>query len=447
MDIKNTLMAFLSWRKNNRWGWIETVLITGLALVFFHAINPQNPLYFKEVFPWPWLVAVIIVLQYGFGPGILSLVLITGSAVLQRNSTMLSVSDFQHYVLSGIILLLVCGLFSSSWIRRMLNAESLNAYTDERLKSLSRSYYMLRISYDYLENNLVTKPMTLRLAFAELEKITMDENNAVTPEAAYGFLQIISQFCSVNVMGIYRYENKIVSTIPFAEIGAMGQLIEGDPLVQQCLSSNAMVYASINQIDDLTQCNYLMVHPLMLDNEKALGLLVIKEMPFWNLNEEFLRTLVILVAYFTHDVVRSDEVQDFLMDFPDCNVDFAKQLIKLLALKKSENFNSALVAVMVSKSLDRHNVIYQLKNQHRLLDSYWATTQGDYEVLITLMPFTEATGIHGYTTRIRNYLTMDQGLPVDNETIKIRTMQLYEDSPRVVMEYFYRFIQGNPRVN
>ena len=443
MNIKNRFRYIWSWRRNNVWGWIESILITLLALAFCKYINPNNPLFVREIFPWPWIASVIVVFQYGFGPGILSVAIIALSSVVLHQSGLLPVADFQAYVLSGITLMLICALFSSSWVRRMMNAETLNNYSEDRLKSLSRSYYMLRISYDYLEQNLITKPMTLRIAFAELQKINWKKGEQLTQEASYSFLQIISQFCSVNTLGIYKFSRKKINLIPYAEIGSMNELILADPLIKQCIETEEMAYATINKVEDASDCNYLIAMPMISSENNLLGLLVIKEMPFWSLNDELLRTLSILVTYFTNNVIANPEVEDILTTYPGCNIDFAKQLIKMLLLKRRENFDSALVAVLVSKTLSQHNVVYNLKNQHRLLDSYWVLENEEYDILITLMPFTEATGIHGYNARITNYLRLDQGLSIDNEKIKIRTMQVYEASPKEVINYFLHFIGVN----
>ncbi|KTD39429.1 hypothetical protein Lnau_0196 [Legionella nautarum] len=441
MDNKLFLKKLWTWRQSNLWMWGEPVVLTLLALGFCYLIHPTNPLFVREIFPWPWLIPVIVVFQYGFGPALLSVALIIFVAVIQKDTGMFPIRDFQSYILSGMTLILVCTIVSSSWIRRILNAEVLQTYNDERLKSLSRSYYMLRVSSDYLEQNIISKPMTLRLAFKELLKLNLNEHNELTPEVAYSFLQLISQFCQINIGGIYLYQAKQLNSEPFAEVGLIGKLIEQDPLIKKCLDSEQVCYVSINQIEDTSDCVYLVAAPLISNDYRCLGILVIKEMPFWNLNDETLRILNILVYYFSKEIIVSSDISHFLHQYPECSVDFARQLNRLIPLKKDFDVDSALVAVMVSKKLRPHNVIENLKNQHRLLDSNWSLEQDDYDVLITLMPFTAAAGIHGYITRIKNYLNFDLGLSFDNGQIKTRSIQLYNDEPLTVMNYFLNFIK------
>jgi hypothetical protein len=66
------------------------------------------------------------------------------------------------YFLGGFILVLLTGEFSGLWMRRVRRAETLSNYLDERLERLTEQYYLLRLSHDRLEQELLTRPLTLR---------------------------------------------------------------------------------------------------------------------------------------------------------------------------------------------------------------------------------------------------------------------------------------------
>jgi len=447
MSIQTVVKQFFLWRENRVWTWIEAIAITFLVLFFCHLINPGNFLFMKEIFPWPWIAAVIIVLQYGFGPGILSVAIISAAAIVQRDSGVISAVDFQAYILSGVTVTLVCALFSSSWVRRMINAEELSQYIQERLNSLSRSYYMLRISYDYLENNVITQPITLRSAIDNIQKIVITEHGKINADIAYRFLQLINQYCSTTIVGFYLFENKRIRAQPIAEIGTVGELIIDDPLIVKCLDAEEISYVTVNQLEDISDCKYLVAAPLSAKKGELLGIIVVKEMSFWNLNHDNLRAMSILVSYFTQGVIVTKDAADFLHVYPSCTSEFAMELMKLVSLKRLLNIDSAFAAVLVSKELRAHNVMFNLKNKKRFVDSIWCLEIGNYDVLITLMPFTNAAGILGYTIRIQDFLKLDLGLAVDNKKITIRSLQLYVDKPLNIMRYFLDFIGGENSAN
>lgn len=446
MTVNKILKQLWLWRQHNLGGWIESIGLTGFILLCCYYLNPENPLFVKASFPWPWIAPLIAVFQYGLGPGILSMLMIVVIALMRTNAGLLTLADCQAYLLSGATLVLLSSLFSASWIRRMLHAELMKNYFDERLKSLSQSYYTLRVSTDYLEQNIITKPMTLRIALRELQKLNISEGERLSIEVADSFLQLISQFCMINIAGIYLAKNGILEHQIFAEIGTMGDLVKDDPLIKKCRLTDRLSHVSINEIEDANECTYLVVIPLITSDNEFLGILAIKEMPFWNLTEESLRILNILVFYFAEEVMASAKVADFLRYYPDCTVDFAKQLTRLIPLKITMDIDSVLVAVMIDKKLRPHDVIYHLKNQHRLLDSWWSTEIGNYDVLFVLMPFTSGAGLNGYKTRIKRYLKDELGLTWDNEQIKTRSTLLYQAEPLHLMNNFINFIMGNERV-
>lgn len=446
MNMVLPLKRFWLWRGNRLWGWFESAIVTILVLLFCYFVNPTNPLFVKEGFPWPWVAPIVIIFQYGFGPSILSASLIAVAAILLINIG-IPVADFQTYIVSGFAIVLICGLFGSTLVKRMISAEISAAYTEERLASLASSYYMLRVSYDYLEQNIITKPSTLRLALYELQKINLSQQDPLSYDVAKSFLLIISQFCSMDALGIYLYKGKKLLKKPFVEVGVMGQLIERDPLIKQCMDLDEIAYVNVAEVEEMSNCNYLVAMPLITHNNERLGLLVVKEMSFWSLTDEVLRVLSILVYYFMRNTVFFPEEAQFLREYPGMSVDFVRQLNKLTYLKGEMNLDSALAAIMISKQFREHNVIYNLKNQHRFLDSSCSLELKDYDVLITLMPFTEATGIHGYITRTLHYLQSDLGLSPDNDKIKTRSLQINKHSPLDQMHYFVDFIEGKNSAN
>lgn len=441
--MKHLLGRFWLWRTNKLWTWVESTLITLLILLFCYLFNPSNPLYFHEIFPWPWLAGIIVVLQYGFGPGMLSVFIILVAVLQFQSLGGLSVVDFQNYILSGMTLLLTCAMFSASWLRRMLNAEELLVYTNERLNSLSRSYYMLRISYDYLEQNVITKPYTLRMVLENLQLKSVAEQGEITNEIAYRFLQVVAQYCSINSLAMYLYNKKKLETQAIAEIGPVGILDLDDPLIRQSMEKRDICYVSVNQFKDANECQYLVSIPMQTSDGLCLGFIVIKDISFWTINNETLTILSILTSYFIEEVSFSKNDLLFLKAYPHCPSDFAKQLNKLTYLKHKLSVDSSLCAVLVSKDLEAFSVIDNLKRERRFINSIWELSVGDESILITLLPFTNSTGVYGFVTRITNFLTSTLGLSYTPEQIKIRTMQIDHQDPLKVMEKFIQFIGKN----
>lgn len=428
------------WRNYSIGMWFEAFLVTIIVMGLCYLANPTNPLFLREIFPWPWVATIIVIFQYGVGPSLFSFFFITAEAWFIYQSGSIAFKDFQIYVLSGMFLAFICSLFSSSWARRIVSAEVMQHYTEDRLKSLSRSYYMLRISTDYLEQNIITKPFTLRIAFEELLKINLHADGQLDKESANLFIQIIVQFCQINTAGIYLAKNNKLYVKPFASIGNLEPLIMNDPLIKKSFYEQQISFVGVNEIENANDCNYLVSVPLINSEEQVFGLFVIKEMPFWNLNEDTIRVISILCYYFSQDIVLTPPVKEFFREFPECDVDFVKLFSYLIVLHKEMDTDSALVAIKIPQKYRIHNVIYNLKNQQRILDSGWSLEMGDYDVLLVLLPFSSASHIQGYLNRISTYLKKI-GLDMEKDQIIVRSMQLYDGKPVDVMRYFLNFIK------
>lgn len=442
MKAKKVFQSLLAYSESKFIIYAETIIVTAVLLGLCYWMNPRNPFYIHGIFPWPWLASVVIALKYGFGPSVLSVAIITASLIFFQMSLGTSLSSVhQSYLLSGFILTFLCAIFSSSWIRRVNSAEELEAYSEGRLNNLSRSYYMLYISYRYLEENLITKPVSLRNIMLDLQQPLIHQQGILTPEIAQRFLQITLQISAATIAAIYRYENKAFILEPLARVGDIGELNRDDPLITICKETMETSYRSITSLEDMNKSNYLIVLPMLDEKNVLKAILVVKEMPFWKLSNETLRILSILVAYFMGEVTMANLSLDVdnLRDIPP---EFGLELRKLLRLKKQIDVDSALVAIMVSDELRDHNVIESLKTQQRGLDLPWQRQMDNYDVMITLMPLTNSTGIHGYLTRINKFYKSNLGLEIDQKKIKSRYLQLSDLPPKAMIEKFIDYLQA-----
>ena len=443
MNITTNFKQLWLWRNESQiYGWCEAVGLAIIVLVLLHVINPHNSLFINQGFPWPWIAPVIIVFQYGFGPSLLATILIASVAMVQKNQGHISIYDLQLFVTSGLALILICGLFSSKWVRRIQSAESLVEYTKGRLASLSASFYMLRVSNNYLEKNIITKPATLRVALEELQNANLFQPEVLSANIANSFLQILSQICMIDSLAIYLYQNKRLSITPLADVGNVGVLQIKDPLIKVCMETDEICYINMSQNILNSKCEYTITLPLITNDDLRVGILVIKEISFWSLNEEIIKTLGILVHFFMKNAIASKREKEILAVNPQCTIDFVRQLEILCSLKKTMDTDSALAAVLVSKTLRQHNVIDNLKNKCRTLDTCCVLEYDDHDILLTIMPFTNSSGLLGYLTRIKHYLNAELGLVIDNDLIKTRTIQVGENSVNT-LNYFLNFIHGN----
>jgi hypothetical protein len=199
----------------------ETLLLPLIALALGFAWNPLDPLWSTSAFPWSWLAPVILALRYGPLAGL------GGASVLLMGWLTINLGHYdafpQLFFLGGLILVMLVGEFSSLWQARTRRAETLQLYLDQRLEHLVRQYYLLRLSHDRLEQELIGRPMSMRDALSTLQEVGSD---AQGPET---LLRLLAQYCQLETAVLCPVVDEQLGTQALASLGAPRQVLENDP--------------------------------------------------------------------------------------------------------------------------------------------------------------------------------------------------------------------------
>ncbi|MBX4421619.1 hypothetical protein K4H00_26790, partial [Mycobacterium tuberculosis] len=69
------------------------------------------------------------------------------------------------------MLVLIGGQYGDIWGARLSRARTVNGYLNDRLAALTKNHFLLRLSHERLENDLLAKPTTLRDTLTQLRNI------------------------------------------------------------------------------------------------------------------------------------------------------------------------------------------------------------------------------------------------------------------------------------
>src|SRR5487761_2308477 len=148
--------------RHNRLMWLEVAVITLGAIgagIFFER---DDPFQINGEFPWIWLSPVLIALRYRVAPGFVSSLILIAAWKLMDHLSETHESFPEQFFLGGLIMVMLCGEFSAAWGARLRRAEETNNYLDERLGRMTLRHLLLRLSHDRMEQEILTKPVTLR---------------------------------------------------------------------------------------------------------------------------------------------------------------------------------------------------------------------------------------------------------------------------------------------
>lgn len=377
----------------------ETLALPLIALALGLLWAPEDPLQARGAFPWPWLAPVVLALRYGPMSGL------GGACVLLAGWLALNLGHFdafpQMYFLGGLILVLLVGEFSSLWHARTRRAETLQLYLDQRLEHLVRQHYLLRLSHDRLEQELIGRPMSMRDALSTLREV--GRSDRAEAEGPATLLRLLAQYCQLESAAVYPVAGDQPVPQALASIGTATALQADDPLVLQALQTRKLCHIS-QTLAAQRESRYLVVAPLLDLAGELYGLLVVEELPFFALQAENLQTIHLLLGYYTDGLSVQTLARPIVQEFPGCPALFAFEVQRLAHIHASTGVPSILVALEFHARAVSQGIPQQIQRLKRELDEIWRIEAPQREVLAVLMPLGDAATAEGYIARLESWM-------------------------------------------
>lgn len=429
-----TLLGKLAATEIRPWAMLgETLLLPLIALTLGFAWNPLDPLWSTADFPWSWLAPVILALRYGPLAGL------GGAGVLLVGWLAFNVGHYdtfpQLFFLGGLILVMLVGEFSSLWQARTRRAETLQLYLDQRLEHLVRQYYLLRLSHDRLEQELIGRPMSMRDALSTLQDVG---SNAQGPET---LLRLLAQYCQLETAALCPVVDDALGTTPLANLGTPRQVLENDPLVQQAIETRKLCH--INQaLSAQQQSRYLVAAPLLDLGGELYGLLLVEEMPFFSLQAENLQTINLLLGYYTDGLSMQALARPILQELPDCPAPFAFEAQRLSHIRANTKVPSIIVALEFLPRAIGRDLPQQIQRLKRELDECWLIATPERQILAVLMPLGDTATAEGYIQRLETWSQQKGAQPLAAAGVFPHVLPLTADNPLAVLHRIHGLAHG-----
>ena len=384
----------------------ETVFLPMLAVGLGVWLNPLDPLNVRAGFPWPWLAPVVLALRYGPVPGLggagamlLAWLYFAGSGWAPGDLP-------KQYFLGGLVTVMLCGEFSSVWLARARRAEGMQGYLDQRLDQLTRHYYLLRLSHDRLEQDLIGRPLALRDALQALRRLP--PGRAAELAGAAELLRLLAQYCQLEVAALHAVVEGRPLDPPVARLGAEFALNRDDALLRHAMERNALTHLQVEMPVAVAASDYIVIAPIAGGDGEAIGLLLVKQLPFFALHEDTLQTLNLLLRYYADGLLRQPLTAAVRSEI-DCPDDFAFELMRLAQIQRTTGMASVLVALEFRPPPGYEDLPLQVQRQQRALDVCWPLHGDTGSVLVTLMPLAAEGAAEGYIARIEQWIRLQRG--------------------------------------
>ncbi|MGE8486740.1 MAG: PelD GGDEF domain-containing protein [Paraburkholderia nemoris] len=414
---------------------VETIALVVAVLALTRWLHPEDPLLLHAGYSWVWLVSLLVALRYGSLLGLLSGVITLGAwSFFYPHSDAFPAMFFA----GGLIQTILAGHFGDTWGTRAERASSLNDYLNDRLVALTNSHYLMRLSHERLEKDLLSRPTTLRDSITELRRLSVATDTALAVPAtaapggtltgASGLLEFVAQACQIEVAALYPVRDGKLGTQAIAQIGDAFELEANDELVTHALATLSVAHLK-NEDTMVPVSQYLVCAPLVSADGELRALLIVKRMPFLSLNFDNLQLLLVLLGYYADGVEHSAFVQRILDSVPNCPYEFALDLSRLTRLQQKAGVASSLVALAFPRDEEGDSLFEHVMRRRRSLDVMWPVQTAKQSVLVNLMPATDTTGIEGYLARIEASLTAQFNTDLEHARVGVHTLHLEGDEP------------------
>ena len=407
----------------------EIIFLPLIAVVLGFAINPEDPLWINASFPWAWFAPIILALRYGPLAGL------GGAGLILASWLLINIGHYDSFpklfFLGGLILVMLVGEFSSLWLARTRRAETIQIYLDQRLEHLTRQYYLLRLSHDRLEQDLISRPMSMRDALQTLREL--GSGNDGGEQSARTLLRLLSQYCQLESASLHRVIDGTPVAQALASIGSSTPLASDDPLLQQALATQSLCHISQVQAELQTQTRYLIAAPLINLYGNLYGLLTVEEIPFFSLQDETLQTINLLLGYYTDGLAVHALAQPVCEVLPLCPPDFAFEAQRLWHLRQTTGIGSCIIALEFLPRAVEQDLPLQMMRMKRSLDEHWLIAAGERQILATLMPLGDSATAEGYLARLETWAQQKSGKSLAELGVFPHLLPLADEDPIIVL--------------
>ncbi|MEP7073152.1 MAG: protein PelD [Nitrosospira sp.] len=402
-------------------GWLETFVLTAIVVVASFVTQQHDPFRLGGGFPWPVLGPLLAGLRYGFVFGFVSALLILATLGVAINQEWQAAPEFPlTWAIGVVVVAMVVGEFRDIWGRRLHRLEGAYQYRAERLEEFTRSYQLLRLSHDRLEQTVANSGFSLREGIMHLQS-ALDAIDGLTDSSLQKLVEFVAEYGALTQAGIVGITaDRIDKTRVRAHIGESFPIDENDPVLKAALGSGEL--AAVNLItENVADQNQLLAAIPMADSTGEIhAMLLVRSMPFFAFHENNLKLIAVLVAHGVDHLrfgAATSSIGRFMASFERLYQDFKEFELDTTLLKVS----GARADVMAAYE--------KLRSSIRAIDMICMINDKDEPVIWIMLPLTTTAEAQAWMQRADGVLarvTADLVAIHEIDPQKIHTLEPYQ---------------------
>jgi hypothetical protein len=397
-----------------------------LVVVAGYLSHPDDPLLLDGRFPWMWLAATVFAMRYGALLGMLSGFCLWVAWLLLYRET--GANNFPTMLfVGGLVQVIVVGHFCDIWSDRVRRLRSANTYLRDSLVSLTNNHYLLRVSHERLEQDVLAKPATLHDAIEHIRNLPPSADSQTPFANAQAVLEFVATTCRITEASVFPVSDTGFSATAVALLGAPFELNIHDVLLVGCVEQRTLTH--LRQSDRVNSA-YLACVPIIGTSGRFMGVVAVRKMPFLALNMKNLELMLVLFNYY------ADGLEEYAVAAPTQTIAqsphaFAVELGRLARMRKTSGIQSSLVGVVCPRGSVGNFLRDQVIQERRALDLLWPFTTERSQVVIVLMPLTDDRAVDRYFARVRSHVEKQLGMDCAGAGVTLYRADIEAEDPGV----------------
>jgi hypothetical protein len=312
---------------------------------------------------------------------------------------------------------MVAGEFRDMWGRRLHRLEGAYQYRAERLEEFTRSYQLLRLSHDRLEQTVANSGFSLREGIMHLEPV-LDSISGLTESSLQKLIEFVAEYGGLTQACIVGITADHIDTARV--LGCIGErfpIDESDPVARSALESGELTAVNLMEEYALDQNQLLAAIPLADSTGEVHAMLLVRSMPFFAFHESNLKLIAVLAAHGVDHLrfgTGGSSIARFIAAFERVHQDFSRFKLDATLLRLS------------GASADVMSVYEKLRSSIRAIDLICITRYQDQPVIWLLLPLTDTSSAQAWMQRVDGVpatLTRELVAVDDIDPQRIRSME------------------------
>ena len=373
-------------------GWFETFVLTVAVIAASFITRQADPFRLSGGFPWAVLAPLLAGLRYGFVFGFVSALLTLAALGVAIDQQWQVANGFPlPWAIGVVVVAMVAGEFRDVWSRRLHRLEAAYQYRAERLEEFTRSYQLLRLSHDRLEQTVANSGFSLREGIMHLQS-TLDSIDGLTESSLQKLIEFVAEYGAMtqaSIIGITA--DRIDTTRVLACVGERFPVDETDPVLRMALDSGELAAVNLLQDSVADQSQLLAAVPLVDSAGEINAVLAVRSMPFFSFHENNLKLIAVLVAHGVDHLrfgTARPSVRRFIASFDRAYQDFSRFRLDSTLLRLSGN------------QVDIRGIHEKLRFLIRSIDFICLAREKDQHVVWVMLPLTDISGARVWAQRV-----------------------------------------------